>query len=106
MPTSKHRKKHKVKVKQRRNNIAQQKNAYNKQLQQYEDQVAKINEQYKEHIAAGGKPEDFNPLKQLLGNLPLAEETAENDTPADFEGNSSGPEFEDAVEVNESNNED
>lgn len=72
MPTSKHRKKHKIKVKKRKVEIAQAKNAYNKQLRQYEMQVEKMNAQYQEHLANGGKPEDFNPLKELMNKIPIA----------------------------------
>lgn len=80
MPTSKHRKKHKQKVKQRRNEIAQQRNAYNKQMQKYEKQVQELNKLYEEHISKGGKPEEFQPLQELIKGIPTAEKVTESDT--------------------------
>lgn len=79
MPTSKHRKKHKQKVKQRRNDIAQQKNAYNKKMQKYQQQVEELNKLYQEHIEKGGKPEEFQPLQELIKGVPVQEEVTVDD---------------------------
>lgn len=100
MPTSKHRKKHKVKAKQRKNEILKQKNAYNKQLRDYEQQVEKMNQQYKEHIAAGGKPEDFNPLKDLMKNVQPEVSEAENKDDEVYGTYEESPE---ATEITQSN---
>lgn len=79
MPTSKHRKKHKAKSKQRRNEIAQKKSAQNKKTRQYEAQIEALNKQFNEHIASGGKPEDFLPLQQILGGVPKVEPVTAGD---------------------------
>lgn len=80
MPTSKHRKKHKAKSKQRRNEIAQKKSAQNKVMRRYQEQIEAINQQYKEHIANGGKAEDFQPLQELLKGMPIADKVTDKDT--------------------------
>lgn len=61
MPTSKHRKKHKAKVKQRKTGIVQAKNAHNRKMQKFQEQINAMIEEQKKFVAAGGKPEDFNP---------------------------------------------
>jgi len=96
MPTSKHRKKHKQKLKQRRNDIAQKKNAYNKQMQRYQEQVELLNKQYQDHLAAGGKAEDFQPLQQLIKGVPVEE----NGTTDDLVSEPS-TEIEDAIVIDE-----
>jgi hypothetical protein len=82
MPTSKHRKKHKAKAKKRRNEVAQAKNAENKARARHAAQAAELNKLFEAHLAEGGKPEDFQPLQELLKGLNLKEGAEDELLPA------------------------